>query len=196
MEKNRRQIQAEQTKEHIMRTVQEMVSQRPLSQLTIRDICGKAGISPGAFYHYFDCKEAAILYGYRSVDLEFHKLARNGTPLENIREIIHLQLGLLNNDSLDATKALYISHLVYYDAYFFDEERPIFQGLLQDVSAFTGLRPGQPELDRLVWKILRFCRGILYNACIDPAKVMVNWPEAQVEEAMQYLEFLCNSKLV
>ena len=191
--KNLRQLQAEKTKETIQATIEVMVQERPISQLTIREICKKAGISPGAFYHHFVSKEAAILYCYRFVDQQFDNLKRNGTPLENIRSIINTHLGMLSKDNIETSKSVYISHLIYYDAYFFDENRPIFQVLSQEIAAYTGLHQESEKLQGLVWRMLRFCRGLMYNACIDPNVMMDTWPVTVVEEALQYFLFSVDS---
>ena len=192
--KNQRQLQAEKTKETILDTIRAMTQDRPISQITIREICNHAGVSPGAFYHHFDSKEAAILYSYRIADEEFEKLKRTGTPIENIRSIIHTQLGMLTDETINATKSLYISHLVYHDVYFFDENRPIFQVLKQEIAAYTGLRTDNEKLRALVWKILSFCRGLLYNSCIEHKKLAVDWPAVQVDEAVQYFLFCVTPK--
>lgn len=191
-EKNKRKLQARKTKEAIIESITEMVSERPISQLTIREICNHTGISPGAFYHHFDSKEAAILYSYRTVDHEFEKLPRAGTPLENIQSIITLHLGLISWDNINSVKSVYISHLVYYDEYFFSENRPIFKSLKEEISAFMGEEPDNETVHGLVWKILRFCRGIMYNVCIDPGKSLVNWPMSQADEVLQYFLFQVN----
>jgi len=189
--KNKRQLQAEKTKEAILAAINEMVLERPISQLTIREICNNTGISPGAFYHHFDSKEAAILYNYRAADQEFERLQRKGTPLENIRSIINTHLGLLSVENINSVRSVYISHLVYYDEYFFSKNRLIFQVLGEEIAAFTGLQQDCAEVEELVWKILRLCRGIMYNVCIDRKENLDNWPSAQVDEALQYFLFLC-----
>ena len=187
--KNKRQLQAEKTKETILATISQMVLERPISKLTIREICNQVGISHGAFYHHFDSKEAAILYNYRIVDQEFEKLERKGTPLENIRSIINTHLGLLTEENINSVRSVYISHLVYYDEYFFSEKRPIFQALKEEIAAFTELEQDSVKVHKLAWQILRFCRGIMYNACIDLNKKLDNWPITQAEDALQYFLF-------
>ncbi|MBE5995188.1 MAG: TetR/AcrR family transcriptional regulator [Paenibacillaceae bacterium] len=191
-EKNKRKLQAEKTKEAIIESITEMVSERPISQLTIREICKHTEISPGAFYHHFDSKEAAILYSYRTVDHEFEKLPRVGTPLENILSIITMHLGLISWENINSVKSVYISHLVYHDEYFFSESRPIFIVLKEEISAYIGEDPDNETVHGLAWKILRFCRGIMYNLCIDPGNDLDNWPMPQAEEVLHYFLFQVN----
>lgn len=192
MVKNKRKLQAEKTKDTIVQTINEMILERPISQLTIREICNKAGISPGAFYHHFDSKEAAILYSYRTVDHIFENLKRIGTPLENIHNIISIHLGLMSKENTIAVKSVYISHLLYYDEYFFSESRPIFRVLKEEISAFTEKEQESEDVHKLTWKILRFCRGMIYNACIDGNDKLDNWPLTQANEAVQYFIFEVN----
>lgn len=187
--KNKRQLQAEKTKEAILESISEMIQERPISQITIREICNHTGISAGAFYHHFDSKEAAILYNYRSADHEFEKLERNGTPLENIRSIINTHIGLMSDKNINSVRSIYISHLVYHDEYFFSENRPIFQVLKEEIAAFTGLEQDSVKVRKLVWQVLWFCRGMMYNACIDRNEKWNNWPTEQVDDALQYFLF-------
>ncbi|WP_026890861.1 TetR/AcrR family transcriptional regulator [Lacrimispora aerotolerans] len=192
VEKNKRKLQAEKTKKAIIESITQMVSERPISQLTIREICSHTGISPGAFYHHFDSKEAAILFSYQTVDYKFEELARDGTPLQNIRSIIALHLGLISWDNINSVKSVYISHLVYYDEYFFRESRPIFVDLKEEISAYLGKEPDHEAVHELAWKLLRFCRGMMYNACIDPGNMLDQWPEQQTDEVMEYFLFQVN----
>ncbi len=190
--KNKRQLQAEKTKEAILASINEMVQERPISQLTIREICSHTGISAGAFYHHFDSKEAAILYNYRDADQEFNELERKGTPIENIRSIVNTHLGLLSLENINSVRSVYISHLLYYDAYFFNEDRPIFQVLKEEIADYTGLERESEKVKKLIWKMLQFCRGIMYNVCIDRNEKLDHWPATKVDDAMQYFIFLCN----
>ena len=60
-----RKEQAEETKSRIYASAIELMEQKGFGNFTIEDICKKAGVSVGAFYHYFDSKNdilAEIFY--------------------------------------------------------------------------------------------------------------------------------------
>ena len=52
--KTSRQIQAENTKKRILDTVADILRTKSFEQMGILEICEKAGISIGAFYHHFE----------------------------------------------------------------------------------------------------------------------------------------------
>lgn len=60
-----REQQAHQTYEHILETAEQLLTTSSYEKLSISDICEKAGISKGGFYHHFSSKDEiiAILIG-------------------------------------------------------------------------------------------------------------------------------------
>ena len=60
-----REQQAQQTYEHILQTTELLLTSCSYDELSISDICKKAGISKGGFYHHFSSKDQiiAILIG-------------------------------------------------------------------------------------------------------------------------------------
>ena len=55
-----REQQARQTYEHIMHTAEQLLEHSTYEQLSVNDICEKAGISKGGFYHHFSSKDQLI----------------------------------------------------------------------------------------------------------------------------------------
>ena len=82
--------QTEQTRRKIVEAVHECMREADLSDITIRSVCQRAGVSIGTFYLYFSCKEAALLYGYRQADAQFEALKLTSEPWENIQRIMDL----------------------------------------------------------------------------------------------------------
>lgn len=60
-----RQQQAHQTYEHILQTAEQLLATSSYEALSISEICEKAGVSKGGFYHHFSSKDQliAILIG-------------------------------------------------------------------------------------------------------------------------------------
>ena len=67
-EMRRRPNQTEKTRRKIVEAIHASMKEADLSDITIRSVCKKAGVSIGTFYLYFSCKEAALLYGDRQAD--------------------------------------------------------------------------------------------------------------------------------
>lgn len=55
--KTSRQMQADQTRNHIIDTAFHLVEKKPVSEIRIKDITSASGVSTGTFYHYFSSKE-------------------------------------------------------------------------------------------------------------------------------------------
>lgn len=60
-----REQQAQQTYEHILHIAEELLATSSYEELSISEICEKAGVSKGGFYHHFSSKDQliAILIG-------------------------------------------------------------------------------------------------------------------------------------
>lgn len=187
--KTRRQLQAEQTRARIVETVGDLMREKDISNVKIREICDKVGVSVGTFYLYFPSKEAAILYGYRAADKAFEDLNLSGTPQNNIELILRTHLDLVSAENLPLIKRVYICHLTYYDDYFFSEERPFFVALYGQIATLAS-GCGEQEIKDMAWKILNMSRGFIFNLCIRQTINIPNWRERKLSELMTYLKIL------
>ena len=187
--KTMRQQQAEETRERILKAVGEMLTQKSIQEMKIREICTLAGISVGTFYLYFPCKEAALLYGYRTLDHIFSSLTFTDNHRENVETVLRTHIGLVTEEDLPRVKQMYICHLTYYDEYFFSEERPLFTALYEQLAAYAP-HLGEEETKELAWKLLSLSRGFMYNLCIRQEVEVSLWRERKLRELMEYMDFL------
>lgn len=81
-------IHSKQTYEAIRVASQEIISEKGIDKLTIREICKRANVSIGTFYNYFSSKEDLILHRYKSIDDYFTKIEKQ--LLKNNEEWINL----------------------------------------------------------------------------------------------------------
>lgn len=56
-----RQRQAIESRHRLMSAAEELFSERGYQETTVQDICSRAGLSVGVFYHYFSSKQDALL---------------------------------------------------------------------------------------------------------------------------------------
>lgn len=185
----KRQQQSIETRNRIVEAVSELVATTEVDKIKIRDICKNAGVSLGSFYVYFSCKEEAILYIYRNLDRAFEDLKLQGNPKENILLILRTYYEMANLNNLNFARHIYSCHLTYYDEYFFDEKRPIFKALNQELIHLNNLS----NTHEITWKILDFMRGRIFNLCIRFKLENPNWFEEQVALTWQYIQFLIQS---
>ena len=64
----RRKEQARQTEQAILQAAMDLSRQKAFDKVSVRDICQKAGITTGAFYHHFKSKDEMLLRGFAPLD--------------------------------------------------------------------------------------------------------------------------------
>ena len=77
-----RQKQAVETKQKIFYCAVSLFAQKSYENVTVQDICDKAEVSVGAFYHHFKSKENIINEGYRLFDQQSENIWEQGHPKE------------------------------------------------------------------------------------------------------------------
>jgi AcrR family transcriptional regulator len=74
---SKRKQQAIETREKISSVALELLKVRTIEEIGVNDICRLAGVSIGAFYHYFKNKDDIILEVYKDLDVRFEELANS-----------------------------------------------------------------------------------------------------------------------
>ncbi len=78
----RRKEQAQKTETEILNAALELMRKDGFEAVTVRDICNRAGITTGAFYHHFKSKEELFDKGFAPMD-RFMLRALETCPDEN-----------------------------------------------------------------------------------------------------------------
>ena len=73
----KRQEQAQETKKRLREAALSIFAEKDLLDTTIAEICKKAGVSVGNFYHYYKAKEEIVTEAYQVFDDEFLKALEN-----------------------------------------------------------------------------------------------------------------------
>jgi AcrR family transcriptional regulator len=68
-----RALQAKQTRAKLLRGAAKLFDQYGFDNVTVKDISKKAGVSVGAFYHYYDSKTEIYTELYRRIDVYFRE---------------------------------------------------------------------------------------------------------------------------
>jgi len=72
-----RSLRAMKTRKKLFQSAAKLVDKHGYNNVTIEDICRKAGVSVGAFYHYFNTKSDIIVELFRQIDNYYEE---NVTP--------------------------------------------------------------------------------------------------------------------
>ena len=107
-----RKQQAKNTRRAILEAAAALIRQTGFEKMTVRDICDKAGVTTGAFYHHFPSKEALLIHGFSSLDdyLEEALSAQNfPDPVEKLAALLRYYAQYMENLGWQ-NMALYYSH--------------------------------------------------------------------------------------
>ncbi len=63
-----RKQKAETTRRDILDAAADLARERGFEQMSVRDVCARAGVTTGAFYHHFSSKEELVTQGFTTLD--------------------------------------------------------------------------------------------------------------------------------
>lgn len=160
------------TKQRIYGAALELFAHRPYEEVTIRDICAKAGVSIGIFYHYYRAKGNMLSesLGYDQFD-GFIKgqwaAYERTTPLDNIRFLVRLQLETVVKMGYPLMAVFYKHQLDNEKKYELEEKRFFFNRILSEAEreVANGGLFGDPVT--IAEDIIHNSRGVIYNWCIN-----------------------------
>lgn len=194
-----RQIQAEQTKQHILDTVAAIMSEKSFDEMNIQEICKKANISVGAFYHHFENKAALIIEIYKDVDVFFQNeiwdIVKELEPIEAILEYLKQQCKYAEEAGCDVTKNLYKAQIDNGNLFYLSIDRGLPQGLQKLVTKACeqGLLYQDVHPEQITKELLILSRGIIYNWCVSNGQNEIQ--ETVSSMAKKYLSYyICSPK--
>lgn len=110
----RRKLQASQTEQRILQAALDLMREHGYENVSVRDICARAGITTGAFYHHFPSKEALIAKGFGALDhyvaqaLEGHE---EEEPARQLLTILTAYAEFMERESGELTARYYLVRL-------------------------------------------------------------------------------------
>lgn len=93
-----REKKAIETKERIIESARELLLEKEYQKIGIRDICERANVSTGAFYHHFSSKDDIISYGFNLFNQELGGILTEceaKEPEEAVRYIISCRMNFI-----------------------------------------------------------------------------------------------------
>jgi AcrR family transcriptional regulator len=181
-----RKLQAKQTKRRIFRSALSLIDHHGYNNVTIESISAKAGVSVGAFYHYYSSKSDILIELYAQIDRYYVEtvtphLSRSNT-FDDIRIFFEYYSGYQITRGLD-----HVRHLISVQpTLFIDESRYMYSLFMEIIE--QGRRDGvitkdcPPERIRDCYFVL--ARGVLLDWCLHEASYDIK------EKMLEYTEML------
>ena len=88
----KRQVQANKTKSKIFKVANELMEKKGFTNITIEDISKKAGVSVGAFYHYYNSKDDILYEIYKMADEYFKNEVAHQLEKDNLSSVDRIVL--------------------------------------------------------------------------------------------------------
>ena len=166
-----RKQQAENTKKKLLTISFELIREFGFDSVTIQQICQKADVSTGAFYHHLGSKAGIIKEGYLQCDAYFEEIVQSKltghTFCEKILQYIGYQMQYAEEMGIDLMIQIYKAQITESNAFFLSEQRSLPKGLFELIhqAQQNGELTDQIACKDLGNEILIISRGLIYNWC-------------------------------
>ena len=167
-----RQKQAEETREKLLAVALSLVREKGFDHVKIEDICTKAQVSVGAFYHHFKNKAGIVVALYDSVDRHFLTdvipAIRDRDSVEGILQYVDAQIASSIRFGVDIGIQIYKTQLTEGTEFFLSSDRTLPSGLIELIGHLQhiGILSCRKEAAAIGSEILVITRGIMYNWCL------------------------------
>jgi TetR/AcrR family fatty acid metabolism transcriptional regulator len=160
-----RKEQAEETRNRIYNSAIELMEENGFGNFTIEDISKRAGVSVGAFYHYFDSKNDILEEIFSRADDYFstyvvNSLKKNTIP-EQIVEFFDHYAKFNVNCGVETTQQIFNPMIKF----FIEDKRPMVE-ILEDLI-WKGQEKNEirkdTDAEELVKYLLSMARGIVFD---------------------------------
>lgn len=158
-----------ETKEKLLRAITQLIREKGYPQVTVRDICSRAGVSSGSFYHHYGSKEALVLEAYRHIDKlvtpEVMGQCMKKQPLDALKKLMRLEVDFVA-DTVGEMLADYYRVLLEGSATSaFSSDRPYYQAVYLQIERCQqqGIIPEDRSTRQLTEFCIHFLRGLLFD---------------------------------
>jgi len=163
-----RQAQAIKTRNKIYNIAFDLMEKKGFGNITIEEISRKAGVSVGAFYHYFRSKNDILVEIYHRADEYFEENVAN--KLESDRATDRIVEYFIHYARYSSRTGIEFSkHLYNTDNKFFIQKDRFMLKVLEDILT-DGQGSGEIRTDmdasEIADELFIFVRGIMFDWCL------------------------------
>ena len=163
-----RKLQAQATYEKIYDAAMSLVEKKGFNNITVKDICEKAGVAVGSFYNYFNSKDDILNETFKKADNFFQDTVASNVDGENAKEKIvnffFFYADYCKRDKMDQLKQIYNTS----NPMFIKKGRPMQEVLKKIVE--EGIEKGEIVTDMNPDDLVRFLfialRGVIFDWCL------------------------------
>lgn len=161
-------IRKKNTLHKIYNAVQELVKEKG-NDISVKEICQKAGIGVGTFYHYYASKDAALFDISNPIDLYFEKkvepLLRNKNPMEQLEIFFSCQAQFMTDFVLTNGRNDFLKAIQGNLEHFFSEDRLTYTLLEEIVSSPELFKEWKKNYttSTITWHLLYLTRGLIHH---------------------------------
>ncbi len=172
MEKlTKRKLQAIESRKHILDTALELTKKYGFERASIQDICREAGVSTGAFYHYFKSKDEIVLGWFDWCDRFFKNEVipqiKGDSSCEKVLAYISNMARYAEDTGVEYITVVYRAQLQVDNEIFLHGKRAVPDGLAALIA--EGQESGEFRRDigarEMTDEILIVFRGTVLNWC-------------------------------
>lgn len=169
---NKRELQALNTKDKILKTALNLMIKHGYNSVTIRDICKAADVAIGTFYTYFKTKSDIFMVMYNRADEYFvsNVLGNipDGTASDKINYFFIEYARYNESTELDGVKLLYNSE----NKWFINKGRQMQEGLKSIILSCqeNGELTNAMSAEQITEWMFIAARGVVYDWCLHDGK--------------------------
>lgn len=185
-----RDIQSIKTKNKIIECANNLFTTKNYEDVKITDICKSAGVSVGAFYHYFSSKEDIINDAYADFDALTKEMMQSKTFESSFKAILFLlycQVKAISDKGYVFGTCYFKNQLTNKEKYILNKERYFYKQLLNEVT--TAIENGEihyKSAEKLTDFLLRISRGSIYDWCLHEGSYDL------IEQATEDVKYILN----
>lgn len=163
-----RKLQAQATYENIYRAAMSLVEKKGFNNITVKEVCEKAGVSVGSFYNYFNSKDDILYEIFNKADNYFQhtvgKKINGANAKEKIINFFMYYADYCKRDKFDQLKQIYNTSNVM-----FIKKGRYMQEVLKKIVD-EGIQSGEISTDMSSDEVVRFLfialRGVIFDWCL------------------------------